>query len=311
MPTPRKAYCFTLNNYSEDEFQSIKGVCETESRYAIVGREVGESGTRHLQGYIMFTKPYRFATIKNRYLPRCHIEVAAGSPDSNRRYCSKDGNFTEFGEMPRGTEGSSSRDEIARAFSSSMARGRHGLVEFADGNPGTWYYSGHNLLRNYLTVQPLVERSDVSVRWYWGPPGVGKSRRAHAELPDAYIKEPRTKWWNGYLLEKDVIIDDFGPAGIDMNHLLRWFDRYKCYVESKGGMLPLYAVSFIVTSNYPPAKCFCGFGGEEHPQLPALERRITITEFNYAFLKIIILDRRPIGPGRVSDRDLAVCEAQA
>jgi len=81
------------------------------------------------------------------------------------------------------------------------------------------------------------------------------------------------------MLEEEVIIDDFGPQGIDINHLLRWFDRYKCLVETKGGMMPLYASTFIVTSNYHPNQCFCGLGGEDHPQIPALLRRIECIEF--------------------------------
>lgn len=288
MPTPKKAYCFTLNNYSEDEYANLQRVCETESRYAILGRETGELGTAHIQGYILFTKPYRFSTIKSRYLPRCHIEVANGSPDSNKRYCSKDGDYQEFGSLPESSEGKSTRDEIARAFVSSMAAGRHGLAEFSDGNPGTWYYSGHNLLRNWLTIQPTVSRENVSVQWYVGKPGTGKSRRAHEELPEAYVKDPRTKWWNGYLLETDVIIDDFGPNGIDINHLLRWFDRYKCLVESKGGMLPLHAIKFIITSNFMPSDCFKSkdlsvsmCNEVDHPQLGALMRRINIINFDY------------------------------
>lgn len=276
--SPRRAYCFTLNNYTEDEYTTIIGVCESESQYAIVGREVGESGTRHLQGYIMFKRSYRFQTIKDRYLPRCHIEIAAGSPRANRDYCSKDGNFREFGEQLPTVEGGSNRDELARAFVSSLQQGRPGLVQFADSNPGTWYYSGHNLLRNYVSIQSPVHRPGINVRWYWGEPGTGKSRKAHEELPEAYIKEPKTKWWNGYMLEQDVIIDDYGPQCIDINHLLRWFDRYKCYVESKGGMLPLYAVTFIVTSNFHPESVF-KFGDEINPQLGALMRRIVCTEF--------------------------------
>jgi len=126
-----------------------------------------------------------------------------------------------------------------------------------------------------MTLQRAVDRPEVSVLWIYGEPGVGKSRRAHDMYPHAYVKEPRTKWWNGYMLEQEVIIDDFGPSGIDINHLLRWFDRYKCYVEYKGGMLPLVAFKFVVTSNFSPSKCF-SFGGEENVQLPALMRRIVI-----------------------------------
>lgn len=78
------------------------------------------------------------------------------------------------------------------------------------------------------------------------------------------------------MLEKEVIIDDFGPNGIDMNHLLRWFDRYKCNVETKGGMVPLLAETFIVTSNFEPGDCFKDKDGVIHPQMEALYRRINV-----------------------------------
>ena len=273
---PRKSYCFTLNNYTEDEYQHIIRVAENESQYAIVGREVGESGTRHLQGYILFKRPFRFQTIKDRYLVRCHIEIAAGSADANRRYCSKDGEFREFGEFPHSAEGRSTRDQLARSFKDKMVAGRRGLDEFVDENPGAWYFSGHNLLRNHLFLQRPKERPDICVKWIYGRPGQGKSRKAHEELPEAYIKEPKTKWWNGYMLEESVIIDDYGPQCIDINHLLRWFDRYKCYVESKGGMLPLFASKFIVTSNFHPEEVFTCNLGVVHVQVPALLRRIEL-----------------------------------
>lgn len=79
-------------------------------------------------------------------------------------------------------------------------------------------------------------------------------------------------------MEKEVIIDDFGPNGIDINHLLRWFDRYKCNVETKGGMIPLVADKWIVTSNFHPVDCFKDKDGTEHPQTSALLRRIVIEE---------------------------------
>lgn len=276
-PTPKKAYCFTINNYSEDEYASVLRTCEDESRYAIVGREVGEQGTPHLQGYIIFTRAYRFQTIKDRFFPRAHIEVAAGSTKSNREYCSKGGDFAEFGEPP--AQGGGTRDELARKFRDAVSEGHSGIAGFADEEPGTWYYSGHNLLRNHIAIQRPIDRPDIHVLWLFGDPGVGKSRRAHEMYPHAYVKEPRTKWWNGYLLEKEVIIDDFGPGGIDINHLLRWFDRYKCLVENKGGMIPLFADKFVVTSNFHPCNIF-KFGDELNPQLPALERRIVIEEMH-------------------------------
>ena len=229
-PTPKKAYCFTLNNYTEDEFERISRVCAAESQYAIVGREVGEQGTPHLQGYIRFKRAYRFSTVKDRHLTRCHVEVAHGSARQNREYCSKGGQYVEFGEFPAGEAIRHSREQIAREFVEHAGDGVGGIARFADRHPGTFYFSGHNLLRNYWSLQVARDRPGISVTWIYGPPGVGKSRRAHEELVDAYVKDPRTKWWNGYHGEVNVIIDDFGPLGIDMNHLLRWFDRYFVYV---------------------------------------------------------------------------------
>lgn len=275
-PTPKRGYAFTCNNYTEDEFERISRACSDFAQYAIIGREVGEQGTPHLQGYIRFKRAYRFSTVKDRHLPRCHVEVARGSPRQNRDYCSKGGNFTEFGELPAEHASSCSRDELATQFATSMEDGGGGVAGFAGRYPGTWYFSGHNLLRNYWSLQEPVERPGISVSWYYGEPGVGKSRRAHGELPGAFVKDPRTKWWNGYMGQKEVIIDDFGPMGIDINHLLRWFDRYKCTVETKGGMMPLLADKFVVTSNFHPQDVYKDKEGVLHPQTAALERRLCI-----------------------------------
>lgn len=270
-------WCYTLNNYTQDEYSHIKDFSELHGKYWIIGKEVGDSGTPHLQGFIQFRRRYNLSHVRDLISSRAHFEAARGTARQNREYCSKGGRFEEGGNIPKEPRPpSKSRDILATEFSLAYKSGNRGLAQFSDDNPGTWTYSGFTMLRNtQLLIQP-IHRPDIQVKWIWGEPGTGKSRTAHDELPDAYLKEPRTKWWNGYLHEKDVIIDDFGPQGIDINHLLRWFDRYKCLVETKGGMLALHATNFIVTSNFSPAECFRDKDGIDHPQLPALLRRITV-----------------------------------
>jgi len=271
------SWCFTLNNYSEEEYERLKAFCTNEAVYFIIGKEVGDGGTPHLQGYIRFSRRYYFRSVSVKLGSRVHVEGARGTARQNREYCSKGGDYVEGGVCPEDNnrERGRSRDELAQEFRRCLDDGSAGIIEFANKNPGVWGFSGFNLLRNTQSLLPPVERPDIRVEWVYGEPGVGKSKYAHEKCPSAYIKEPRTKWWNGYLQEKEVIIDDFGPQGIDINHLLRWFDRYKCLVEIKGGMTPLYATYFIVTSNFHPEDVF-RFGDEVHKQVPALLRRVSV-----------------------------------
>jgi len=276
--TPRsKNFCFTLNNYEDADIAAIRELHEACATYTIFGREVGESGTRHLQGYISFRQRIALSVAIDRLPTKCHVEVAKGGARANITYCSKEGRQEEIGVRPCKIDVSKSRKDLAEDFVKKAQDGATGVKDFADENPGVWYFSGHNLRRNFLSVAAPVQRDEIHVEWVYGPPGVGKSRYAHNELPDAYIKDPRTKWWNGYMLEKTCIIDDFGPGGIDINHLLRWFDRYKCLIEQKGDMCPLHVTRFIITSNFSPEECFTDNFQVPHVQLPALRRRIHVT----------------------------------
>lgn len=99
-PPPRvnprsRTWCFTVNNYDQ---KMIDGIISTTQRSNIKsyiwGREVGEQGTPHLQGFFRFKNQVTFNALKN-LLPRgAHIEKAKGSDRDNYNYCSKEGDFT-------------------------------------------------------------------------------------------------------------------------------------------------------------------------------------------------------------------------
>jgi len=144
-----------------------------------------------------------FIYVRNKLSNRCHVESSRGTARQNREYCSKGGNFIEGGSINEGRI-STDRNETARSFMAAVRRGDKGLVEFAGQEPHAWIHHGSNMLRNALSLLAPVERESIHVRWIYGAPGVGKSRLAHATLPEAYVKEPRTKWWNGYLCQSDV-----------------------------------------------------------------------------------------------------------
>ena len=69
-------------------------------KYLIYGREVGDEGTPHLQGYVQLKKITRLTGMKKLH-PTAHWEVAKGTEEQNRTYCSKEGDFQEFGTPRR------------------------------------------------------------------------------------------------------------------------------------------------------------------------------------------------------------------
>jgi len=100
-----KNWCFTLNNYTADQEAAIAATVESgEAEYVVVGREVGESGTPHLQGFIVFQKRKRLSQVRDLLANNAHLEVAR-LPKEAAEYCKKDGDFKEYGSFDADTKG--------------------------------------------------------------------------------------------------------------------------------------------------------------------------------------------------------------
>ncbi len=93
-----RTWCFTLNNWIEEEKSQILNNFKDETY--ILGFEVGEKGTPHIQGYVRFKNQKEFKVVKNLIGDRAHIEPARGSDKENIKYCSKDGDFKNTFPMP-------------------------------------------------------------------------------------------------------------------------------------------------------------------------------------------------------------------
>lgn len=99
-----KRWCFTLNNYTVDEYEKLQCIGENQCTYMILGKEHGEDrSTPHIQGYCIFKQRKDFTVVK-KMIPRAHLEVARGSSSDNKKYCSKDGDYWENGEFSETAE---------------------------------------------------------------------------------------------------------------------------------------------------------------------------------------------------------------
>ena len=116
--------------------------------------------------------------------------------------------------------------------------------------PGDIYVKHYRNLKE-IAKDHLVHvrgNEERDCRWYHGESGIGKSRKAYEEFPDAYRKMCN-KWWDGYKGQKAVIMEDIDPGHQVLGHHLKiWADRYPFVAESKGGALPPEYDVFIVTS---------------------------------------------------------------
>ena len=66
-----RAFVFTLNNYTDVEYDRIVYFC-SDKKYSIIGKEVGQNGTPHLQGYCSLGRRFAYANIKKE-MPRANI----------------------------------------------------------------------------------------------------------------------------------------------------------------------------------------------------------------------------------------------
>ncbi|QMW68884.1 replication-associated protein [Crucivirus-411] len=270
-----RRWCFTWNNYPYD-WQDY--IAKMNATYWICGKEIAPTtGTPHLQGYAEFKGSKRFSTLqkihKSIQLIKCN-----GNSDQNYAYCSKDGNFEEFGERTK----QGKRNDIDAA--KELIENGGTLLDLAEDNFGTFlkYNKGLMMYKSLLDKKKAISRGfkPRTVKVYWGTAGAGKTRAAFADIAargeegNMFIVTPGVSgmWWSGYDGENNVILDDF-KGHCPLAILLRICDGYPVQVQIHGGLVQMIAENVYITSNFP---WWDWYGMDErHPQFRALERRLT------------------------------------
>lgn len=270
-----KCWCFTLNNPVQADHEDLAAL---DCVYLVYGDELAPtSGTPHLQGYVVFSKNKRFSAVKNLLSPRYHLELAKGSTEQNVAYCTKDGWVTERGTKPL------SKKEIGQnereRWKEIIRHAKEGTLEEYDPKV---YYSTLNTAQKLQAQYQKPVGITKRVRVFYGPTQTGKSFSAWSQLgPDAFAKDPRSKFWYGYHGQTKMIIDEF-RGGIDISHMLRWLDCYPLMVEVKNSSCACLVDEIIITSNLHPSKWYPEL---DQDTIDALLRRMEIVHFSDFFNK--------------------------
>lgn len=242
-------WVFVVNNYTDEDCQRIKALPHI---FIVVGKEVGEKGTPHLQGYAI-TTPTKFAAMK-RAIPRgcirwsraCNVTAAA-------TYAMKDniwytagtpthqGKDNELDEFHDAVVQGASKWELEVRFKKVQAR----YPTWADRIKKAKIDFDHHFVRF---------RDKRYTVWAWGKGGTDKSlvfdliffpeRDKVVFTPSGFAQQ-----YNGHSYVKCEEYEGTLTYGV----FKRLTDPYQDeIINTKGGEAPWNARIFYITSNFPP-----------------------------------------------------------
>ena len=288
-----RCWCFTVNNYTEKDEEGWAEFAATKCSYLTYGREVGDSGTPHLQGYMEMTNRLtRRSTIstwfRNKGLTLPHLEAKSprSTVDNCVDYCHKDGDFYELGspKMKHVGQGKRTDIEVVRdAIVSGDIKSEWDLLNSVSSLAA--FKFGSVYLNNMVLP---ASRDPPIVFWLHGPTGCGKSR-ASAEFVDKFAARgwnywranQGLAWFDGYNRQEVAWFDDFRFSGkqSDYAFLLNITDRYPLRVPVKGNFVVWMPKVIIFTGPLPIATAFSSL--PESDSVAQFVRRVT-HEYDFA-----------------------------
>jgi len=254
-----------LNNYSAAEIEQLKA---HECRYMALGFHVG---VKSKLPHVHIALEYKSVRVMPKFNKRIHWDERKGTLRQALDYLNKEDKLEERGDRPRLDQ------KIATTFEDMYEDAKQGII-----HPQTMIYVRYrNYFDNLANAAQLPYTWDGELNtknlWLWGPAGTGKSsfvvNAARAEGKTVY-KKRKNKWWDGYVGQDYVLIEDIDPKDCEFltSMIKEWADRQDFLGEVKGGTIriePRYRL--VITSNHSMVKCF-----PDEADLEALERRFEI-----------------------------------
>lgn len=164
-------WIFTLNNYTAvDELHLSSLVEDNVCRYLIYGKEVAETGTPHLQGFVQFYIRKRMTQCRNLISDRAYFELAR-DVDAAVDYCKKEHDFVEYGILERSCgrrtdleafkadvkSGVTDLAVLRETHSSVLAKYHRFALDYVNDNIGTRHTKAHPLYQWQYDLKVLLD----------------------------------------------------------------------------------------------------------------------------------------------------------
>lgn len=262
--------------------QDLKTRVGAEIKYIIMQREVGESGTEHVQGYVELRKKVTAAVVNRDWFHgHAHTERARGTPQQNKHYCSKPHEGCECEHcghartLPNNGWGNprdlyedgvinkpglrSQLKAFSRAVEDRVPRYQR-LEEF--NSIYARYPKFEKTVMEIVSEERKYRMYEAGIKpqvvCMYGKTAVGKTRKAYDEAGCRNIHKISFEtgsrgsiWFDGYELQPVLLLDDF-YGQVPLSTMLRLLDWYPEPVQTKNGRITPCYEKIIITSNSEP-----------------------------------------------------------
>lgn len=219
----------------------------------------------HYQCYIELKRTMRIPGLKKLLgLNNMHCDVARGTREQCIAYVTKERTrvagpwiVSKDGQLPEDEQGK--RKDIDRA---KEIIEKTGSLDKVIEECGTVYIKYHKGLEAYQHKLAEIKSGGprhhpMEVFWLWGDSDSGKTRWVFDTfgVDNIYKKDfdgKDDKWFDGYMNEPVLLIDDIDPEVMTYRRLLTLLDRYKTRIQYKGGSKHFNSHVVVITSNDHP-----------------------------------------------------------
>ena len=255
----------TLNNYTERDIAWLR---ELECTKLTCSKEVGDEGTPHLQFSITFKRTYSIAGLKKLH-PRVHWEFQRCHQDNN--YCRKIDSEIII-DIDNRRQGKRQDINVVKQVCRETLSMR-AVVEEATSVQSVRMAE---LWLKYNEPKRPIAPELIKVFWRWGKTGLHKTRYVwdNHGIDEVYVPTSY-KWWEGYDGHRVVLIDDLRANWCTFGQLIKLLDIYPYTVETKGGSRQIQAVTWYITSCYPPDNLYKKHDFDADERVEQLLRRLT------------------------------------
>lgn len=251
-------------------------------RYLVYQRELCPTTKKeHWQGYVEFFNPVALSTLRKKIFDeKVRLFERNGTPEQAAEYCKKTDSrkagteYTEHGTMSAAGE----RTDLAE-LARQVTAGERTVDQIAVDNAHAVHSYGRVLDRLEMIRNRSTQRKwKTNVCVIYGPTGTGKTEIVHGIEDDVYVKNLDEEWWEGYVGQEAVLLDDFRGT-IRFSELLRLLDRHPLSVKQryKQGGQPFVAKRIYITSAFIWTAWYNRKEETKNEDMAQLDRRITLT----------------------------------